>query len=181
MSHFGREGIHRQETNLGPCEGDDAECRCVQVQAIGVQGEDITEEEVSMLQKYVSDPDFTQEKMASKSAAAANLCTWVVNIYNFNRIYVRVKPLMDSLEAARRSKADALARLEEAEAKVACVEAILVELGQKLDQAVAEKQEVEEQASALKVKADLAKRLVGGLSSEKVRWGRRLKSWDGGR
>lgn len=139
------------------------------------RGEDITEEEVSMLQKYVSDPDFTQEKMASKSAAAANLCTWVVNIYNFNRIYVRVKPLMDSLEAARRSKADALARLEEAEAKVACVEAILVELGQKLDQAVAEKQEVEEQASALKVKADLAKRLVGGLSSEKVRWGEEIE------
>ena len=37
MSHFGREGIHRQETDLGPCQGDDAECRCVQVQAIGVQ------------------------------------------------------------------------------------------------------------------------------------------------
>lgn len=27
--------------------------------------------------------------MTSKSAAAANLCTWVVNIYRYNRIYVK--------------------------------------------------------------------------------------------
>ena len=33
--------------------------------------------------------------MQSKSAAA-NLCTWP-NIYGFNRIYVKVKPLMDEL------------------------------------------------------------------------------------
>ncbi len=33
--------------------------------------------------------DFTPENMTSKSAAAANLCTWVVNIYRFNRIYVK--------------------------------------------------------------------------------------------
>ena len=139
------------------------------------RGENITEEEISMLQKYVNDPDFTPEKMASKSAAAANLCTWVVNIYNFNRIYVRVKPLMDSLEAARQSKADALARLEEAEAKVAEVKAVLKELEEKLGRAVAEKQEVEGQATALKVKEDLAQRLVGGLSSEKVRWGEEIE------
>ena len=31
------------------------------------------------------------------AAAAANLCNWVINIYTFNRIYVRVKPLMDAL------------------------------------------------------------------------------------
>ena len=45
----------------------------------------------------IDDPEFTFERMKTKSAAAANLCNWVVNIIRFNSIYKRVKPLMDSL------------------------------------------------------------------------------------
>lgn len=37
--------------------------------------------------------DFTPENVTSKSAAAANLCTWVVNIYRYNRIYVKARTL----------------------------------------------------------------------------------------
>jgi len=45
------------------------------------KGESITDHEVSLLQEYVEDEIFTPEKMLSKSAAPAILCTWVVNIY----------------------------------------------------------------------------------------------------
>ena len=45
----------------------------------------------------IDDPEFTFERMKTKSAAAANLVSWVVNIIRFNSIYKRVKPLMDSL------------------------------------------------------------------------------------
>jgi len=139
------------------------------------KGESITEQEVNLLQKYVEDPIFTPEKMASKSAAASNLCTWVVNIYGFNRIYVKVKPLMDSLEAARESKAAALASLESAQKKVADVQAQLKLLSDKYEEAVKEKKEVEDQAAALMARADLAQRLVGGLASENVRWGEEIE------
>jgi len=143
------------------------------------KGENMTDQEVNLLQKYVDDEIFTPEKMQAKSAAAANLCTWVVNIYTFNRIYVKVKPLMDSLEAAKESKARALESLEAAEKKVAEVQAQLKALQEKYDEATREKAEVEAQASALMTRADLAQRLVGGLASENVRWGQeieRLKS-----
>jgi dynein heavy chain len=43
----------------------------------------------------------------------------VVNIYRFNRIYVKVKPLMDILNAARASKAAADASLSAALGAVA--------------------------------------------------------------
>jgi dynein heavy chain len=43
----------------------------------------------------------------------------VVNIYRFNRIYVKVKPLMDTLNAARASKAAADASLNAALGAVA--------------------------------------------------------------
>lgn len=33
---------------------------------------------------------FSVENMKSKSAAAANLCSWVISIYTYNRIYVKV-------------------------------------------------------------------------------------------
>ena len=135
------------------------------------KGESITDKEIDLLKKYVEDPNFSPDKMESKSAAAANLCTWVVNIYNYNRIYVKVKPLMDSLNAAREKKASALQSLAVAEKKVADVQAMLKLLEEKYDEAVREKQEVEDQATALQTRADLAKRLIGGLASENVRWG----------
>jgi dynein heavy chain len=34
--------------------------------------------------------EFTYETMRTKSAAAANLCNWIVNIVQFNRIYKKV-------------------------------------------------------------------------------------------
>ena len=139
------------------------------------RGEEIKEQEVGLLKKYVEDAGFTPEKMASKSAAAANLCTWVVNIYAFNRIYVKVKPLMDCLDEARKSKAAALASLEGANAEVASVQNMLKDLGEKYDRAIAEKKEVEEQAANLMTKANLAQRLVGGLASENVRWGEEIE------
>jgi dynein heavy chain, axonemal len=89
------------------------------------RGEDITEQEIQKVEPILSDPEFTVENMRAKSAAAANLCTWVISIYTFNRIYVKVKPLMDSLEAARASKAAADESLRVSSEAVAAVEAKL--------------------------------------------------------
>ena len=138
------------------------------------KGENITEKEIELVEKYVKDEGFTPEKMLAKSAAASNLCTWVVNIYGFNRIYVKVKPLMDSLEAARASKAAAMANLDVSNAKVAEVQKQLKALEDKYQEAMREKEEVEAQANALTSKADLAQRLLGGLASENVRWGQEI-------
>ena len=46
---------------------------------------------------YCATEGFSPEAMQSKSAAAANLCTWVVATYSFNRIYVKVKLKLPSL------------------------------------------------------------------------------------
>jgi len=73
--------------------------------------ETMAEDLVSRLAPFVSDPLFTQERMASKSSAAANLCAWVVNTYKYNRIYVKVKPLMDALNEAQGKKAEAQEQL----------------------------------------------------------------------
>jgi hypothetical protein len=38
--------------------------------------------------------------MARYSSAASNLCFWVVNVVEYNRIYKNVKPLMERKAAA---------------------------------------------------------------------------------
>ena len=58
---------------------------------VAFRGEDITEDEIKKLEPIVGDEGFTVENMKSKSAAAANLCSWVISIYTFNRIYVKVR------------------------------------------------------------------------------------------
>ena len=96
------------------------------------------------------------EAMQKKSAAAANLWTWVVNIYGFNRIYVKVKPLMDALDEANASKAAADESLAAAQATVKRCEDELQALQDKFEAATAEKQEVEEMAEACLEKLGLA-------------------------
>jgi dynein heavy chain, axonemal len=139
------------------------------------RGETIPEDDIERVRPYMEDPDFTPENMHSKSLAAENLCTWVVNIYRFNRIYVKVKPLMDTLEGARNSKAAADASLNAAMACVAAVQKKLQELQDSFVKATEEKAQVEAEAAACLARLSLAERLVGGLSSENERWGNEIK------
>jgi dynein heavy chain len=140
------------------------------------RGEDMTDEDVKRLEPFTSKETFEYTQMKAKSAAAANLCNWVVNIVRFNRIYVKVKPLMDQLEEARASKAAAEASLATAQAIVDAVNAKLKALGDAFQAATDEKAVVEEQAAAGKARLGLAERLVGGLSSENERWGKEIES-----
>jgi dynein heavy chain len=140
------------------------------------RGEDITEDEIKKLEPFISNELFDVKVMEGKSMAAANLCNWVINIHKFNRIYVKVKPLMDSLEEARAKKAAAEESLATAMGIVAAVEEKLAILGAKFEEATNEKREVEEQAAAGKARLGLAERLVGGLASENERWGTEIET-----
>jgi len=142
-------------------------------------GATIPENEVEKLVPFIEDPIFNADVMSGKSAAAANLCSWVVNIYTYNRIYVRVKPLMDSLEAAKSSKAAADSSLAAAEAIVAGVQEKLAQLQAKFVAATEEKAAVEAEAAACLERLGLAERLVKGLASENTRWGIEIEKLKG--
>ncbi|KAG1695800.1 hypothetical protein DVH05_019139 [Phytophthora capsici] len=116
------------------------------------------------------DPNFNYEKMKSKSVAAANLCVWVVNIISFHQVFVRVKPLMDTLEKARQTKAEADTELAAVQKLVAEVEGQLSALQASFRDATNEKAKVEAEAQACQERLSLAERLVNGLASENERW-----------
>ena len=79
-------------------------------------GRTMPDNEIPKIEVFVKDPEMSVEAMQKKSAAAANLWTWVVNIYGFNRIFVKVNPLMDALVEANASKAAADESLAAAQA-----------------------------------------------------------------
>ena len=59
---------------------------------------------VNKLKPVTENPVMDFDVMNKKSKAAANLSNWVCNVYRYNRIYVKVKPLMDSLAEAKKEK-----------------------------------------------------------------------------
>lgn len=63
-------------------------------------GETIEQTILDNLQKILSIPGFNEEDMKSKNYAACKLCSWVVNIVNFNRIFKQVKPLVETKNSA---------------------------------------------------------------------------------
>jgi len=132
--------------------------------------ENIPEALIEKLTPVVENPVMDFDVMVKKSQAAANLASWVVNIYRYNRIYVKVKPLMESLSEAKQKKANAEASLAEAQMSVATAQSALQELRESLLEATEEKRRVEQQAEECQKRLDLAERLTSGLSSEGERW-----------
>ncbi|KAJ1439145.1 dynein heavy chain and region D6 of dynein motor-domain-containing protein [Ochromonadaceae sp. CCMP2298] len=135
------------------------------------KGEDIPEEVIGKVLPMLDDPEFTFEKMKTKSAAAANLANWVINIIQYNGIYKRVKPLMESLDMATRAKRRAEEDLDVVQAVLTAIEAKLSTLQGEFMAATQEKARVEQEAKECLDRLSLAERLTNGLASEKDRWG----------
>lgn len=65
-------------------------------------GSTIADNILKGLEPVLAYEGFTYENMVKKSSAAANLAKWVINIVIYNTIYKKVKPLMESSEAAEK-------------------------------------------------------------------------------
>jgi dynein heavy chain len=133
-------------------------------------GENITDTALKDVATILADPEFTFEIIFKKSQAAGNLCNWVINIVTYNGIYKKVKPLMESAEAAEKLAAEKMAELAEVLAKVKVIVDKVNELKETLAEANAEKQAVVDNAEKLSSQLSLANRLVNGLADERVRW-----------
>ena len=102
----------------------------------------------------------------------AGLCSWVINIIKFYEVYCDVEPKRRALEEANQQLLDAKNKLEGIINKVAELEATLTELTEQYKAAVDAKVKCQEEADVTAATISLANRLVNGLASEKVRWGK---------
>jgi dynein heavy chain len=81
-------------------------------------GDNIADWILKDINPIIESEGFNYENMLKKSGAAANLCNWVVNIIKYNSIFKRVKPLMESSDAAEKLANEKLAELAIVQEKV---------------------------------------------------------------
>ena len=123
------------------------------------------------IEPYTKDKEFEPEFIRTKSAAAAGLCSWVINIIKFYEVYCDVEPKRKALEDANKQLQDAKTKLESIILKVAELEETLQTLTDQYKAAIDAKVKCQQEADATSATISLANRLVGGLASEKIRWG----------
>ncbi|XP_045488493.1 dynein beta chain, ciliary [Pieris rapae] len=132
--------------------------------------ENIHPDVIKAIQPYLKDSEFEPEFVRSKSAAAAGLCAWVINIIKFYEVFCDVEPKRKALAAANAELAAATEKLKSIKSKVASLEEQLATLTADFEKATAEKVKCQQEADATTRTIQLANRLVNGLASENVRW-----------
>uniref|UniRef100_A0A8C0E5M4 Dynein axonemal heavy chain 9 n=1 Tax=Balaenoptera musculus TaxID=9771 RepID=A0A8C0E5M4_BALMU len=132
--------------------------------------ENIHENCLKAIKPYLHDPEFNPEFVATKSYAAAGLCSWVINIVRFYEVFCDVEPKRQALSKATSDLAAAQEKLAAVKAKIAHLNENLAKLTAKFEKATADKLRCQQEAEVTAGTISLANRLVGGLASESVRW-----------
>ncbi|NXH32764.1 DYH9 protein, partial [Myiagra hebetior] len=144
---------------------------------INFNKENIHENCLKALQPYLQDPKFNPEFVATKSSAAAGLCSWVLNMARFHRVFCEVQPKRQALHRANAELAAAQDKLATVKAKIARLNENLGKLTAKFEKATSDKLKCQQEAEATACTIALANRLVGGLASENVRWAEAVKDF----
>lgn len=85
--------------------------------------ENIPESCLKAIRPYLQDPEFKPELVATKSSAAAGLCSWVINIVRFYEVFCDVEPKRQALSRATADLAAAQEKLAAIKTKIAVSEA----------------------------------------------------------
>ncbi|XP_016013564.2 dynein heavy chain 9, axonemal isoform X3 [Rousettus aegyptiacus] len=137
---------------------------------INFDKENIHENCLKAIRPYLQDPEFNPEFVATKSYAAAGLCSWVINIVRFYEVFCDVEPKRQALSKATSDLTAAQEKLAAIKAKITQLNENLAKLTAKFEKATADKLKCQQEAEVTAGTISLANRLVGGLASENVRW-----------
>ncbi|XP_030883776.1 dynein heavy chain 9, axonemal-like [Leptonychotes weddellii] len=144
---------------------------------INFDKENIPESCLKAIRPYLQNPEFRPEFVATKSYAAAGLCSWVINIVRFYEVFCDVEPKRQALSRATADLTAAQENLAAIKAKIAHLNENLAKLTAKFEKATADKLKCQQEAEVTTGTISLANRLVGGLASENVRWAEAVQSF----
>ncbi|XP_052612854.1 LOW QUALITY PROTEIN: dynein axonemal heavy chain 9 [Peromyscus californicus insignis] len=139
--------------------------------------ENIHENCLKAIRPYLQDPAFNPELVATKSYAAAGLCSWVINIVRFYEVFCDVEPKRQALNKATSDLTAAQEKLAAIKAKITHLNENLAKLTAKFEKATAEKLKCQQEAEVTAGTISLANRLVGGLASENIRWAEAVQNF----
>merc|ERR1719160_17454 len=132
--------------------------------------DDINDETCELLLPYLNLEQFNPGVAKKASGAAEGLCKWVAAMRMYHEAAKIVKPKLDYLKEQEGKLSIAMKQLGEAEAEMAKAQAVLDGLNTQFNDAMANKQALEDKANMTKRKMDQANKLINGLAGEKIRW-----------
>ncbi|XP_041830036.1 dynein heavy chain 9, axonemal-like isoform X1 [Melanotaenia boesemani] len=144
---------------------------------INFNKENIPEACLKAIRPYLQDPEFQPDLVASKSYAAAGLCSWVLNIVKFYEVFCDVEPKRQALTKANAELAAAQEKLTAIKSKISHLNENLAKLTAKFEKATADKLKCQQEAESTARTISLANRLVGGLAAENIRWAEAIENF----
>ena len=130
----------------------------------------LTAKEISKVQTYMKDPQFTPQAVYGKSRAGAGLLKWVFAMVNYYAVARVVEPKRKAVAAAEKGLRMALADLKKTKEEVAALGAELDSLNAQFSEKNAEKEDLEAKANLMAKRLEAAEKLITGLEGERVRW-----------
>eukprot|EP00798_Chlamydomonas_sp_ICE-L_P031303 gene31303-6451_t len=140
--------------------------------------EQINDETVELLAPYFAAPDFNFEAARKASGSVAGLCNWAEAMCTYHTVAKVVEPKIVTLREAEAELKVATKEKNQAEDRMAKVQAKLDEMQAQFDAAMAQKQALEDDAAATQKKMDGANALINALAGEEVRWTAQSKEFD---
>ncbi|XP_060531522.1 dynein axonemal heavy chain 12 [Cylas formicarius] len=133
--------------------------------------DNIKPEYMAKLRKeYITHKDFKPSVVAKASSAAEGLCKWIIAMDMYDKVYKIIAPKKAKLEQAEREFSEIMETLTEKRNEAKRLEAQLLELHEKLDDATRKQTELQDAVDLCNNKLIRAQKLIGGLGGEKTRW-----------
>lgn len=144
-------------------------------QLIEFDRNNMSDKTLKRIGQYCAKPDFKPDIVGRVSLAAKSLCSWVIAMETYGRIFRVVEPKQKKLEDAKTKLAEKQASLAEAKAKQREVKEKLEKLQKDYEEKLATKEELRKKAELTELRLDRAAKLVSGLAGERVRWEQSVK------
>jgi len=131
-----------------------------------------------MRHDYLSNDDFTFEKVHRASKACGPLVQWVGAQVNYSEILDRVGPLREEVEQLEEQALQTKAEAKAIEETIIKLETSIATYKTEYAALISETQAIKTEMSRVQTKVDRSVRLLDSLSSERVRWEAASKSFE---
>ncbi|XP_057295129.1 dynein axonemal heavy chain 10-like [Hydractinia symbiolongicarpus] len=130
----------------------------------------ITGAQVKTVKGFLKEMNITVAEMKDVSTAGSGLLKFVNAVMGYCSVAREIKPKREKVARLERNFHMSKRELEKIEKEVAEIEAELKELSIKYENAMKDKQLLQEEAELMERRLIAADKLISGLGSEKVRW-----------
>lgn len=131
-----------------------------------------------MQKEYLSQENFTVEKINKASQACGPLAQWVMAQVKFSDILDRVGPLQAEVQQLEDAAQETKDKAKETDLLLERLDASIKQISGEYKVLVGETQDIERQMALVEAKVSRSVALLDSLSSERVRWEESSKSFD---